>query len=403
MVERIEHSGTAAASALAGDITSGGLTIACVNLTGWPTGSIGKFYATIGRGTPTEETVLCTTRSANTLTVDPAGRGADGSAASAHSAGATIEHTWTAAEADEASAHLVTTSGAHGVVGALVGTTDTQTLSNKTIDGTANTFANIPQSAVSGLVAKVAAYDAHVAATAVHGATGAVVGTSNTQTLTNKTIDGASNTVTNIPQASVTGLVAKIASLDAHVAATDVHGATGAVVGTTNTQTLTNKTLTSPTINTPTITDAVITGLTLDGEVVSGAYEAYTPTWAASGTAPSIGNGTLGGWFKRIGNTIFYRIYLVAGSTTSFGTGTWSWTLPDGLSVEGYAAPGVPMGTAVVRDNSPVTRYPMHAYCNTASTLAVIFYDGSIVGQTYPWTWANGDSLMIVGHFEVNT
>lgn len=39
---------------------------------------------------------------------------------------------------------------------------------------------------------------------------------------------------------------------DTHAALTEAHGATGAVVGTTNTQTLTNKTLTSPVINTPT-------------------------------------------------------------------------------------------------------------------------------------------------------
>jgi hypothetical protein len=33
--------------------------------------------------------------------------------------------------------------------------------------------------------------NAHTAATAAHGATGAVVGTTNTQTLTNKTLSGA--------------------------------------------------------------------------------------------------------------------------------------------------------------------------------------------------------------------
>ena len=49
-----------------------------------------------------------------------------------------------------------------------------------------------------------------------------------------------------------------------HIEATTGHGATGAVVGTTNTQTLTNKTLTSPTVTSPTIT-----GLTLgDGSIV---------------------------------------------------------------------------------------------------------------------------------------
>ena len=43
-----------------------------------------------------------------------------------------------------------------------------------------------------------------------------------------------------------------------HIEATTGHGATGAVVGTTNTQTLTNKTLTAPVITTPTITSLVL-------------------------------------------------------------------------------------------------------------------------------------------------
>ena len=49
-----------------------------------------------------------------------------------------------------------------------------------------------------------------------------------------------------------TGTVALVSDLTTHTNLTQAHGATGEVVGTTNTQTLTNKTLTSPAISTPT-------------------------------------------------------------------------------------------------------------------------------------------------------
>ena len=132
----------------------------------------------------------------------------------------------------------------------------------------------------TGTVALTSDITTHANLTEAHGATGAVVGTTNTQTLTNKTLtspkinedvvmsatatelnilDGATlsttelNYVEGVTSAIQTQLDNKASSSDltTHTGATEAHGATGAVVGTTNTQTLTNKTLTSPTLTDP--------------------------------------------------------------------------------------------------------------------------------------------------------
>jgi len=117
------------------------LTITCDDLTNWPTGVSGRpFYVVVDRNSSSEEKILCASRSGNTITVYDDGltngRGADGTSVTSHSTNAEIEHVFTATDADEANAHVNASSAVHGLTGSVVGTTDTQTLSNKTLNNT---------------------------------------------------------------------------------------------------------------------------------------------------------------------------------------------------------------------------------------------------------------------------
>lgn len=136
--------------------------------------------------------------------------------------------------------HSNLTTGIHGIAGNVVGTIDTQTITNKTVVAANNT--------ISGLLHGNQVDNPSIA----HGATGAIVGTTNSQTLTNKTIVAANNTISGL----LHGNQVDNPSL--------AHGATGAVVGTTNVQTLTGKTLSFPKIatisNTGNITVPTTTG-----------------------------------------------------------------------------------------------------------------------------------------------
>ncbi|HNV70223.1 MAG TPA: hypothetical protein PKO06_11030 [Candidatus Ozemobacteraceae bacterium] len=130
-------------------------------------------------------------------------------------------------------------------VTSMVTLTGTQTLTNKTLSTGCTWNGNaIADGYITAAVARDTELSAHAAVTATHGATGAVVGTTNTQTLTNKTLStGCTWNGNAIADGYITAAVARDTELSAHAAVTATHGATGAVVGTTNAQTLSNKTI----------------------------------------------------------------------------------------------------------------------------------------------------------------
>lgn len=100
---------------------------------GWSNLPAFPFYIIVDRGNALEECMLATGGNATALDVT---RGYDGSPASSHGTSATVEHAVLAEFFNKADQHVEASTNVHGLSGgaAVVGTSQTQTLTNKTIN-----------------------------------------------------------------------------------------------------------------------------------------------------------------------------------------------------------------------------------------------------------------------------
>jgi hypothetical protein len=218
-----KYSSRSQQTTLTGALTSSGTSATVVSgtaLLGGVTISAGEtFTVVIDPDTALEEIVDVTAVSTNTLTVT---RGIDGSTGQAHSAGAVVRHMAVGRDYREANTHIEATTG-HGATGAVVGTTNTQTLTNKTlttptitsptVTGTgaiAGTFTGNLTGNVTGNVSGTSGSTTGNAATATALATGRTISLSGDVTGTSASFDGTGN-------ASITAAIGTNIIVDADI------------------------------------------------------------------------------------------------------------------------------------------------------------------------------------------
>ena len=146
--------------------------------------------------------------------------------------------------------------------------------------------------------------------------------------------------------------------------------------------------------------------LTLNGSLsfsgnpsIDTSWTAYTPTWTSDGTQPTLGNGTLTGFYKQIGKLVCVRVIFIFGTTSNSGTGTWRFSLP----IAAASADGVQLPCSLM-DNATnwytgVVNGTFAGNTTYASIITTSSPSGYVSG-TVPFTWGAYDAIMFNGTYE---
>lgn len=134
-------------------------------------------------------------------------------------------------------------------------------------------------------------------------------------------------------------------------------------------------------------------------KVLGDAWTAFTPAWTANTTNPVIGNGTITGAYRAVGKHISFRINILAGTTTTWGSGAYRFSYPvTPLDSTVNQNPGI---NGFFWDNSGSAAFGGFGVGQTSTYFYVIMSSSnSFMGPTVPVVGATSDKIQIGGTYE---
>jgi hypothetical protein len=121
----------------------------------------------------------------------------------------------------------------------------------------------------------------------------------------------------------------------------------------------------------------------------------FVPTWTGSVSNPVIGNGALAGEFFVANGICQVTIQMNAGSTTTFGSGSWSFALP--VTCRSINSQ---MGSALALDAGTLY-YVGTAFAGGTAMQVTFDQTGNQAQATVPFTWATGDTLQMTVSYPI--
>lgn len=420
------YSSVAQQTTLASTITGTTTVFSVASTTGFP--STTPFTLALDYGAPNEELVEVTDMAGVSLT---ATRAIDGTSATTHNSGAIVRHVSSARDFSDSRSHENASTNIHGlsVGSALVGTTDTQTLTNKTIAGGSitGTIAGSP-SFTSGVVFNggITLNNLSALAQPVNATDPAyrskINGDTNSRLIVQadgKLVLGSGSVTgdTNLYRSGVATLKTdnKFSTgqgLDINTTAADQISFKGS---TNNVGNIIFRVSTSTNAVAATVSDRgeIVTNKVT--ELVGTPWTQWTPLWTTSTGLhlPSFGNATVAAWYQLNGGSLLFSVAITFGSTTNFGAGAttsdnWQFSLPSGITAASqFRGTEMIAGFGRGSQNAGSTA-PFSIKIDSSGGYFMLDLAGGLAGafapsnfgaadSLTPWTWASGNVLAFSG------